>query len=280
MTRNSFAGIALSALATIGLIATNAHAQTTFTAWDFDNVNTAATTGNTVPTTAPLTTVGNGAASTLGMINSYTVGGATPNTSDASDVFETTATADQGSSDPTTQASNNIWRVRGTNGWNSTAPQYTQGAQFTTSTVGFTNVSLSFDWFATKQGVDNLQVQYTTDGTTYQNIGSVFSFPTSTAGNLAWMNQNTVSFSGITAANNDPNFGIRLVSAYAPGTSTYQNTTGTALNNTSGNWRFDEVKFTGAAVTATPESNSIAGMVIGAGALALLVARRRKVTNF
>ncbi len=71
----------------------------------------------------------------------------------------------------------NSWRVRGFstivgskgNGWSTNAPIGTQGAQFTGSTLGFYQVQVSFDVYATPDAEANLQVQYTTDGSNYLN---------------------------------------------------------------------------------------------------------------
>jgi hypothetical protein len=116
----------------------------------------------------------------------------------------------------------NAWRVRGPranlgsgggvnngNGWALQAPQYSQGVQFSASTVGYSNITFSFDWFTTTQGVNKLQEQYTVDGTTWININ-----PLLTAVSNGWLATQTINFSGIPGVNNDANFGVRLVSAY------------------------------------------------------------------
>ena len=162
---------------------------------------------------------------------------------------------------------NNGWRVRGQNpgnGWNLAAPQYTQGAQFNVSTVGHTNIVFQFDWFCTNQGVRDLQVQYTTDGSTWTNVG-----PLQVAVPNAYINQITINFAalGITSVENNPNFGIRPLSAYDPtytgaGAPTYTSASLSSdyppvpvvYNNNSGNWRFDEVKVLSLPSATTPVS--------------------------
>jgi hypothetical protein len=134
-----------------------------------------------------------------------------------------------------------VWRVRGTsnNGWDSTAGQYTQGAQFNVSTVGQSNVSLSFNMAASNNGIEGLEVQYTTNGTTWVNDQAI------TLGTA--YTTYTVSLSGVAAASNDANFGIRLVSAYTGG-SQYETPTGNAAyTNGQGNWRISDVQ-----IDATP----------------------------
>ena len=77
---------------------------------------------------------------------------------------------------------------------------------------------------------------------------------------------NTINLSGISGANNDPNFGIRLVSAYDPtytgtGAPTYTASTLTGgnpvqYNNKSGNWGFDNIQITGTQIPAAPAITS------------------------
>jgi hypothetical protein len=180
-----------------------------------------------------------------------------------------------------------IWRVRAqagsngaANGWSSSAPVGTQGAIFAASTAGYTNINVSFDWYATTQGEANLQLAYTTDGTHYTNVP--MSLTGSDAGativdNSSGSDTNSVQgsyvrdnlilngspagqnwFTGLTAtisdvnAANDPNFAIEMVNA-STGTADVS-TQGTALNNNSGNWRFDNVAISG---TAVPEPASV-----------------------
>jgi uncharacterized protein (TIGR03437 family) len=225
--------------------------------WTFEN-NTIAVNNSPTPST------GSGTASSLGMAT-Y----ATPNigvTTD--DVLAGTAgdTGVNGVSDLT-----QIWRVRaqaGTagaaNGWSSTAPIGTQGAMFAASTAGYTNITVSFDWYATTQGEGKLQLLYTTDGSTWHNV------PLSLSGSdsgLALLNNttstNTVNgwyvsitggagqdwFTGLTATISDPNaannpkFAVEIVNAATGADCT--SASGGALNNTSGNWRFDNVVISG-----------------------------------
>ena len=165
-----------------------------------------------------------------------------------------------------------IWRVRAqaatgggaANGWSSLAPIGTQGVVFAASTAGYSNITVSFDWYATNQGEANLQLQYTTDGVTWKNV------PLSLAGSdsgLALMNNTTSSntvkgsyvsitggagqgwFTGLTATISDPNaannpkFAVEMVNASTGADNT--GASGSALNNSSGNWRFDNVTISG-----------------------------------
>jgi hypothetical protein len=189
------------------------------------------------------------------------------------------------------------WRVRGQpgtapgNGWNSAAPIGTQGAEFAASTVGYTGIELTFDLSTTKQAEGNLEVLYTTDGSTWLNatlsyaggntatvLNNTTSANTVTGSYLAmrnsaggWYDAITANLSGITAANNDPNFAVEIVNASTGADNVNQ--AGTALNNSSGNWRYDNVDISGT-VIAAPEPTTLA--LAGLGGLAALVAVRRR----
>lgn len=167
------------------------------------------------------------------------------------------------------------WRVRAQvagNGWSSQAPVGSQGAQFSADTTGYTNIQVTFDWYLTKQGEANLQLQYTDDNTNWNNIpitipagqaGKYLAFSNNTtamyadavqgyfvhsvaySGGQQWFTNLTAIITDPLAANN-PNFGIRLVNA-STGAGCVSGA-GTALNNSSGNWRFDNIGFSGAAL--------------------------------
>jgi hypothetical protein len=250
VTRTIFAAAVL-------LSAHAATAQTTITAWNFTN--------NSIGTsTSPITSTGSGTASTLGMINSYT-GGSAANTSDISDIELGVA----GSQD---------WRVRGSgNGWNSAAAEYTQGVQFSESTVGYSNINFTYDWNTTTKGIRDLQEQYTVDGINWINVNPLQVSNTT----QTYMTGIDINFAalGITNVNNDANFGVRLVSAYDPtfgaGTSYTQAGTPTSvMSNTNGNWRFDNISVSGSIISAVPEPGSYAMMLAGLSLLAFM--KRRK----
>jgi hypothetical protein len=199
------------------------------------------------------------------------------------------------------------WRVRAqagangaANGWSSLAPIGTQGAVFAASTVGYNSINISFDWYVTTQGEANMQLEYTTDGSSWHNVALTLSG--SDAG-LVVMNNNTspntvigsyVSdnilnpgqstlagqdwFTGLTAtitdpnAVNDPNFAIEMVNASTGADNV--STQGIPLNNTSGNWRFDRVDISGTVVVPEPSTLGLAGL--GLASLIALRQRNRK----
>lgn len=176
----------------------------------------------------------------------------------------------------------NTWRVRSTDsandgnlGFTRAAPQYTQGTQWVTKTTGITGtIDFSFDWFSTKQAIDFLQAQYSTDGTNWTNVGSPFTanpntFYSGTSPNI------TVALPGDAA--NESYLGVRLVTAYDPssGSPDYTGASGGVYNDNSGNWRLDNIEFAVAPATATPEPSSLllCSMV---GVIGLVAYRRRR----
>jgi hypothetical protein len=261
------------------LLGATAASSATISQWNFLTVTAA-------PDNSPAPDVGSGVATVLGMDNNYTFSG--NNTITGSGLFTFTGPSTVGSvadadvlatpGDPSGLV--NAWRVRGPsaalggasgtgNGWALQAPQYTQGVQFSSSTAGYNSIVFHFDWFTTTQGVLNMQEQYTLDGTNWININAPL-----TAVSDGWASTQTIDFSGIAGANNDPNFGVRLVSAYNnalqfPNYGSADGGQGGYYNNNSGNWRFANVGFTGTSASAIPEPSSF--VLSLAGGLAWLI---------
>jgi hypothetical protein len=187
-----------------------ATAQVVIAKWDFNTIGIQG-----APYNSPPPTTGAGTATMLGMTNTYNGG----NTA-SRDVLLTAGTANPAFSE-------NTWRIRGTasNGWathQAGAAQYTQGIELDTSTVGFTGIRFSFDWYSTTQGIRDLQFQYNTNvnnAAGWTNFGG-----TSPMGTYVAMPNDyydapgsptiTIDLSSVSGADNDPNFGVRLVSAY------------------------------------------------------------------
>ena len=254
----------------------------TITSWNFESPANSIAVNN-----SPTPTVGTGTASSIGM-DVY----ATPNvgvTTDDVVLGKSSDTGANGIADLTQTC-----RVRGqagangaANGWSSLAPIGTQGAVFAASTAGFDSINVSFDWYATTQGEANLQLEYTTDGTTWKNVA--ITIPAADTGLKALTNSsslNTVAgayvsdnllnngtpagqnwFTGLTATITDPlaannaKFAIELVNASTGADNV--SAAGTALNNSSGNWRFDNVSISG---TPVPEPSSVVLAAFGLAA--------------
>ena len=255
-------------------------------AWTFEN-DAIAVNNSPAPST------GSGTASSIGMATYPT-----PNVGVTTDDVVLGATGDTGSNGNSNLT--NIWRVRAqagsagaANGWSSAAPIGTQGVVFAASTEGYSNVTVSFDWYATTQGEAKLQLQYTTDGSSWHNVPiSLSAADTALAVMTNSTSANTVMgsyvaitgsagqnwFPGLTATITDPNaannpkFAIQMVNA-ATGADDIA-AAGTALNNSSGNWRFDNVIISGqpAAFTGFSTGNLVLSRSVYAGDASSVVA--------
>jgi hypothetical protein len=253
-----------------------------FAGWDFNNDSNTSVTFNNISgkpkfkiNNSPAPSIGIGTATSLGMTNNYTFT-TSPVTVGSNAGADITTT--EGSTDPNSDFTSDSWRVRGLNntagpdgtgnGWNTAAPQYSQGAEFDVSTAGQYHVVLQYDWYVTAQGFRDLQAQCNTDisnANGWTNVGPLQVTPDGGG----FVNQITIDFDalGVCSADNNPTFGVRLVGAYdptytGPGAPTYTgasltNGQPTVYNNNSGNWRFDEVNFFGnnsPSITTSPIS--------------------------
>lgn len=279
--------IKTSALVALAVAASATANAASISEWNFGSlataapVNTPAATGGTAAANAATT------ATSVGMVNNY---------AEASYSGSAYAFGDITNDTNSTIGNKNVWRIRGSstaatqsgaNGWSINAPQYAQGAQFTTTTAGYSNIVLSFNWASTAQGIANLQVQYNTNvnnASGWTNVGSLY---TATVGNSSTggsFQTDTINFGalGITSVENDPTFGIRLVAAYNPTLGNFASAssvisgTPAAYNNSSGNWRFADVQINGTALAPVPVPGTV--WLLGSGLLGLVgVSRRRRV---
>jgi hypothetical protein len=257
--------------------------MTVVAAWNFDNLSVA---GNLAPTPS----AGLGSSSSVGMQATGTVGAPPYPTANATGPDASAIVSGSGSSDAGT---NNQWKIVGTNGWNHNAAIGSQGAQFLINTTGYSGISLQFDWgVSSTKANGQLAVEYTTNAnaatptwiiapsiavpaadtltlaatnTTSSNtiVGTYFK----NNGSATWQNGLTADFSSIAAANNNPNFGVRLVNA-ATGADSRDGSVNstTAPSDTSANWRLDEVQILGTptnpvapAITTNPVSQTVSG---------------------
>ncbi len=128
------------------------------------------------------------------------------------------------------------------------------GVQYTVDTSGYQNITLTWDQLNTGPASKYWRVQYSTDnGATWIDYDVIIN--TGTQG--SWINPiTTVSFVSVPGANNNPNFGVRIVSefqstatgagadAYVPMGTTYA---------TTGTFKTDMVIFNGTTVSANVE---------------------------
>jgi PKD repeat protein len=166
----------------------------------------------------------------------------------------------------------------GGRGWNTTTYPVqstnsgTAGTQFLASTSGYSNIIVSWDHRASGTASRWSQLQYTTNGTTWNvlddNDGGLSPHDT--------FYPFSFDLSSIPAANDNPNFGVRIVSIFSPlafnqnATLSYganeaymrantdakyppEDGVGTGNYAVAGTWRFDNVTISGTEITgATP----------------------------
>lgn len=217
--------------------------QTTITQWNFNSNPADANTGTGIITPS----TGAGVATTVGSTSpSFAPGD-----------------ANGGSTDPATGDDT---------GWNITsyAAQGTgdksKGAQFSASTAGFQNISVKWDQRHSNTAPRHVQLQYTTDGSNWIDLGNPF---IGNAGDT-WFNNRSADLSSIPAANNNPNFGIRIVATFAPGTSAYAASNTSSNYATTGTWRLDMVTISGTPLCSTPAGTlSNSGPVCPSGSVNL-----------
>jgi hypothetical protein len=264
----------VSTAALIGASLSAAHGQTTISGWNFDLYGTQA-----APFNSPASNLGSvaGTATVLGMVNNYNDG----TSASLAPFADNLATA--GAS---TGAGSYGWRIRGgntvagtPNGWSTNAPIASQGVEFAASTASFNSIQVSFDLYTTGAAEANVALLYTLNGgSTWTDATLTYSGSMSTASQVnssssqtitgpylqlkqsagGWYNGITASLTGITGANNNPNFGIEIVNA-STGTDNI-NQSGTVYNNSSGNWRFDNVLISGIATVPEPSSLALGGL--------------------
>ena len=213
------------------------------TQWNFNSVppDASTTTGSSVAS------IGAGSASAIGGVTTSFASGS----------------ANGGSSDPVT-VDDTGWGLTGFAAQG--VGDDTRGAQFLVSTVGWQDVVISFDLRHSNTAAAHETVQYTLDGATWVDAGSFVA----TAGDT-WFNGRTVDLSSVDAADNNANFGFRVVASFGSGGAYLASTTGSNYATT-GTWRFDMA--TVSAVSAVPESSSLALTLAGLGAMGLFMSLR------
>jgi hypothetical protein len=225
-------GISVTAAATL-------HAQL-FSQWNFNSGNDATTsTGTLTPS------FGSGTAALIGGTTSTFASGGTstdPNTTDDSAWNIST------------------WAAQGTE-------NKSRGVQFTVSTVGMTDISVSWDQRHSNSSSEYVVFQYSTDGTTFTDFAT---FQGQTGD--TWFNGRSADLSSIAAVENNPSFAFRIVQSFGSDNLNYEPSNQAAAYATTGTWRFDMVTVN---ATPVPEPEEYAAMAAG-GLLAFAVWRRRQ----
>lgn len=239
----------IKTLAAAALLASGAAHAVTITQWNFNSSPADSSTG----TGSTAAAVGTGSASLVGGVTATFASG------DASG----------GSSDPA---------IVDDSGWNLTTfaaqgtGSGTRGAQFLVSTAGYQDITVSYDLRHSNTSSAWEQVQVTTDGSTWTNVASFLGDKGDT-----WFNGRSVDLSAVTAADDNASFGIRVLSMFAPGTSSYLAASPTGSYGTAGTWRFDMVTISGTAITAAvPEPSTYAMLLAGILAIGFLVRERQR----
>lgn len=235
------------------------------TQWNFNFGNDATSgTGTTVAST------GSGTIGLIGATTATFAGG--------------TLTPSQ-STDPAQGPDNSAWNLTTF----SSSAQFSDGLQVLASTVGYDNITISWDQRFSNTSSQFAAVFYTLDGSTWtQATGSMFTAGTisgtlnpngdSIVANLfasgsgdRFHNQRTVDFSSIAGAANNANFGFRIVSAFDPATGGFR-ATNSASFSPNGTWRFDMITVNGS--VAIPEPSVFA--LLGLAGIAITAMRRRR----
>lgn len=181
--------------------------------------------------------------------------GSATNIGTATNSFGTVASG--GSSDDTSPLDNTQLRL-GSFPTQGTSNK-TSGMEFRFSTVGYENIAVVWDHYNSATASRFWRVQYTTNGSHWTDH-TVLSNATVTT----WINQTLgASFAAIPAANNNPNFGVRVVSEFqstATGTgSANYLAVGTGSYGSAGTWWLDMFRVTGDTQTAN-QSPSISAI--------------------
>ena len=245
-------------LMAFGLLAVAGMSQAAvFAQWNFNGSSATTVPGGAL---SPTPSVGLGTASLLGVTASFSSG-----------------TANGGSSDPVNTTPNNYgWQTTGYAAQN--VDSGTRGVQFAVSTVGQSDITVSFDTRHSNTSSRWVRFDYSADGGTNWTLGTVAggSIFAGTAGDT-WFNLRTVDLSSVAAVENNANFVFRMVTIFGPasgdyvdgsGYSAYAASTGTSTYATTGTLRWDMVT-----VNAVPEPGTMAALAIGGGLVAL---RRRR----
>jgi len=150
------------------------------------------------------------------------------------------------------------------------------GVQFMIDTSGYEKLVFSFDQRNSSTASAYTALLYTVNGTDWLNA-TTFQMTS----NSSFVNGKSWDFSGITDAANNANFGVRLLSTFAPGTSNYVCSACTSGSYAPGGTiRYDMVTLSGSEVAdvpplPVPEASSSAMLAAGLAMVGFMARRRR-----
>lgn len=191
--------------------------QTVIAHWDFNSVPSDASTS----TGSNLPIAGTGTITNIGAVTN---------------TFAAGTTTDPNTTDNTAYNSTN-YPAQGLN------PK-TAGIQIDFSTVGLTNIALTFEQRMSNTAANTWVLQYTLDRTvglpTWTDAQTFTFVPASTGTGSVWY-QRSYNFSAITGLNNNANAAFRIVSNFDPNSGTYLASASTSTYGAGGTSRFDLV---------------------------------------
>jgi hypothetical protein len=149
------------------------------------------------------------------------------------------------------------------------ASNESSGVQYNASTVGQQNIRFSWDQRWSGTSANTVRLQYTLDGTVWNNFTMDNTNTTFCNGSLdqgRFQNNGVgdqyrriiVNFTGIPAVNNNANFGVRLLAAHYQTTGQFRQTINPTLAATAGTWRFDNVMIEGLADVSIASASNFA----------------------
>jgi hypothetical protein len=143
------------------------------------------------------------------------------------------------------------------------------GVQYNASTVGIQNILFTWDQRWSNTASNTVRLQYTLDGTTWTNFTMTTANTTFCNGSIdngRFQNNGVgdqyrrikADFSAITGANNNANFGVRILAAYYQSTTEFRQTATPTSIATAGTWRFDNVSIQGGANVSIAAASNFA----------------------
>lgn len=241
----------------LGLTTSQIYAQNILALWHYNTISGAPA--------APLADVGAGTSQAVGSIVVATA-------ATGMDPINNNGCGSQNGSNP------GAWSFSANPG----ASNESSGVQFMSSTVGSYNIFFTWDQRWSNTSTNTVRLQYTTDGVTWTNFDmddSNTSYCNGSIDNGRFQNNGvgdqyrriSVDLSSVTAANDNPDFGVRILAAHYQGTGEFRQTSNPLSIATAGTWRFDNVKIEGKANVSIASASNFAQYDESVGAITVPV---------